>query len=619
MSMKKIGVYLLLVLILISIPLILSEENETTSNSTISTSSNTSSGSNSEKIDKGFECLEEKVGDCSGLSVQEMALTIIATPKDSVLDSCIKELKEKESGNNWGNVRDTSLAILALKHSGEETKDYEEWLLDQEKTPTDLIWYLQQDSNEKTECHIKYDTNDYSFIVEENKKIDKNSGSCLTLAQANFWYKVSPECYEKDFVLECDKDFIASLLYKNKDSPTIFVLEGTQNSPAYGSITINVKSKCFGDTSCDYESTIWATLALLETGHDITNYIPYVIAMSETNKRYLPEAFIYMITNYEDYANQLVANQELGNYWEATSTAYSKYYDTSLAIIAIGSSSSEPIKKAKDWLIFSQGTNGCWQNSIRDTAISLWALAGRAGKGPSGGSSVTYCTQANYFCIPSSDCPSSDNIGDSYFCPSLSQTCCKTENLKSCSEYEGQVCSSGMVCTGLEKKATDTNYCCVGECSTPSEESECEANFYSCMDSCSEYQVEVDEYACNSGEVCCKMKPADEGGSSWWIWVLILLILIVLGVIAYIKRDELKLFLFKLKSKFKKDKGEGNSNFGRGGPGIPPKPGFPPIRRMPMQRPPLRKMNSAPQRHYDRRDPDMQDTFRKLREMADKR
>ena len=31
-------------------------------------------------------------------------------------------------------------------------------------------------------------------------------------------------------------------------------------------------------------------VALLETGHNVEEYIPYIIAMADTNERYLPEA-----------------------------------------------------------------------------------------------------------------------------------------------------------------------------------------------------------------------------------------------------------------------------------------------------------------------------------------
>ena len=600
--MKKIGAFTILFLLLLSLAPAFATDNETTSGD--------SSESDSDKISDGFDCLEEKIGDCSGLTTQELAYTILATP-DNAFDDCVAELNNRKSSDNWGNVRDTALAILALDHAGEDTTSSEEWLLEQSRTPTDLIWYLEQDSNEAVECHIGYDSSDYSINIGENKKIDANAGSCLIRAHSNFWLEVIPECYNKEFIIECDEDFIATLLYKNKNSPIIYSLEGTDSSPAFSSIKLKVTSKCFGTSSCEYESTAWATLALLKTGHNVEEYIPYVIAMASSNEQYLPDAFAYMAANYEYYATQLIASQKLGNYWEAKNSAYNRYYDTALALIAIGSSSSEKVTNSRDWLLFSQGANGCWQNSIRDTAIVLWALEGRAGRGSGGsGGGVTYCSQAGYFCIPSNDCPTSEDVGDNYFCSSLSDTCCMTENLQSCSSYGGTECASEEVCVGNERRTIDTDNCCTGECTEKTEETECESMFYTCRDSCSDNQETVSVYSCDGFQVCCKTKTSKESeGGAWWIWVIIILISAVLGAIGYIYREKLKLFWFKLRTKFKKDKGRGGMAPQGPRPGMPPRPGFPPIRRMPMRTPPRQTRRSQG-------DKAMSDTFKKLREMS---
>ncbi len=616
--MKKTCTFLALFLILFSLTIVAAADNSTTNQTEAKT-----------KINKGFTCLEEKAKKCQGLTTQEIALTIMATP-DKIFDDCVDELKDKKKSDHWGNIRDTSLAIIALKHAGEDTEASEKWLLKQNKTPTDLIWYLQQDSNGAVECHIGYNANDYTININEDKKIDKNAGSCLTRAQSNFWLQINNVCYEEKFKIECDKDFIANLIYRNKNAPTIYVLEGTSSSPAFGSVELQVTSSCFGESTCDYEATAWAALALLETGHNVDEFIPYIIAMSETNERYLPSSFIYILTNYEDYASALIVEQKLGNFWEAKSTAYNRYYDTSLGLLALSSSKAEQITKAKDWLLFSQGSNGCWQNSVRETAMALWALEGRTGKKGkttnNTGNSVTYCSEANYFCIPSKDCIGSEDVGNNYFCPSLSDTCCMTQSLKTCSEYFGQVCPLDQICTGNSKEATDTDSCCTGYCEARVQESECEANFYTCMDTCSEFQEPMSTYSCSLGQTCCRTKTTKPSASSiWWIWVLIILILITLAAIGYAYREQLKLYWFQFKTKFKKDEGESTPSR-QGYPGIPPRPGFPPIRRprpmMPSQQRPVQQsqrpvQGQPPQvRSYDKRDKAMSDTFEKLRKMS---
>ena len=634
--MKKSGVFaVLFLLFFLLVSLSIATDDDTTT----------------DKIEEGFVCLENKAGDCSSLTTQEIVLTILATP-DNIFDDCVNELKSRQSSDNWGNIRDTALAILALKHAGQNTTSAEEWILEREQIPTELIWYMQQDSNSEVECHIGYQANDYTIIVGTDKKIDSSAGSCLTLAQSDFWLQISPDCYEEEFSIECNKDFIANLLYKNKQSSTIYVLEGTESSPAYDSIKLDVRSKCFGTNSCDYEATAWATLALLKTGHNVEEFIPYVIAMADTNKHYLPEAFIYALTSYDDYATQLIANQKLGNYWEAESSAYNRFYDTSLALVTVGSSSSEQIAKARGWLLFSQDSNGCWQNSVRETAAVLWALSGRPGRLPTSTTatnttvtnitatnttvtnitatnttvtnitatnttvtnitvnSVTYCSDAGYFCIPSFDCPSSEDVGDNYFCASLSDTCCMTENIMTCSEYGGEECASSKICIGHERKASDTFKCCTGTCEDRPQETECESMSYVCMDSCMDYQESMSSYSCDGTQVCCRTKVTTTDESSlWWIWVLAVLILSVLGAIGYVYRDKLKLLWFQIKTKFKKDDGRGGM-FPRGPrPGMPPRPGFPPLRR---PQAPTNRMPPKP----THRDNAMSETFQKLKELS---
>lgn len=615
--MKKVGVFvvLLLVLSLFSFSIALAADNETnsTTNTTdTTTTSSTSTQSTAEGIDAGFECLEEEVeGSCSDLSVQEISLTILATPKDSVLDECVQALKDKETNNHWANVKETAFAILALEHAGEDTDEEVKWILTQNRTPTDLIWYLQQDSNEATECKFSYSGNDYTINVGENKKLDADAGACLERAQSNFWLEISPDCYNQEFAVSCNKDFIANLLYRNKQSSTIYVLDETASEPAFGTAKLSVNSQCFssGSTGCDYESTAWATLALLETGNDIEAFIPYVLAMADSNERYLPTSFSYIVTEYDDYSTQLIKEQKLGNYWEAPSTAYTRFYDTSLALLALDGSSSEQVTKAKDWLLFSQNSDGCWNNkNIRDTAIVLWALATRSGRG-SGGGGVTRCADAGFFCIPRTDCPSNEVLGN-YFCSGLSSVCCENENLLSCEEYTGQICGEDEICVGDARKSTDSNSCCLGTCEEAQQLSECEDIGYICRSSCADNQESID-YSCDGQGICCRTKTSPEG-SSWWIWLLIILIIITLGVLAWVFRDKLKLWYFRIKSKFKKDKGKGKGGPGpqgpRGPPGFPPRPGFPPLRR-PM---PPRPQGRPPTRH-DRR---LDDTFKKLKDMS---
>lgn len=578
------------------------------------------------QIDDAFACLEEDVGSCTLLSIEEIAFTIMATP-DNVFDDCVRELKAKESNNNWGSVKETALAILALDHAGENTTAYENWLLEQEQVPTDLSWYIQQDSNGETSCNIRYTADDYDVIIGENKEINSGAGLCLSLSgDGNFWFKVNSACYGETFTIQCDKKFIINLLYKSEDSligtPTYYVLEGTHEIEPLKSTDVSVMSKCFGGADCEYEGTLWATLALYKTKHNIDDYLPYIISMAENNNEYLPKAFIYMLTNYNDYAGQLASKQKLGYYWDVGSYN-GKYYDTALALIALGSSNTEQITLAKDWLLFVQGDDGCWGNSL-NTAIILWALENRGGKTSSstGSSSVVNCAEAGYFCMPKTECVIGEDVSDNYFCK-LPGTCCTDSNLKNCAEYGGQKCETGSYCeNGINRNSLDVpDKCCTGTCvlGSKEEENECEDNDYNCYNVCGNGQEELD-YSCGASEkVCCTDKVLEEKKSLWWLWLILGLVL-VLGAVAFIFRDKLQQKL----DEFKKKKGGKTSSPPNGfrpgmpprGPptrpgmpprGLPPRPGFPPVVR------PQTQMRPG---MGNKEDPAMRETFRKLRQIA---
>lgn len=543
---------------------------------------------NLSSIDKGFACLESRVGEsCNGATtIQEIALTILASPKNSVSQGCYNKLKTYDKGTCFGtnscNVKETALGILAYSHLRQDTAKYRSWLQNQTLVSSEIQWFMQQDSLEATNCKVTYDATDYQFTVQTNKKIDQNAGACLSLANSNYWYSIDSNCYDKSFALVCDKAFMGNLLYKQPNSPIVYVLSNTQFSPASGTINLQVKSKCFGQGSCDYESSAWAALALKNAGVSVDEYMPYLVASSDLNKQYLPYAFLNMLADYSEYGTKLVQMQNL-NLWEAENSAYDQYYDTALALMSLSDSSATQVKNAKDWLTgYAQNANGCWNNNnTRDTAIILWALQKRQPTYiPGGTSSFTTCSEGNFFCI--SDCPS-DQIKQNYAGCSVGKTCCGTQNIKTCSQYYGEVCASGKVCDGDVRQASDTGACCLSSCvDAQPQQTACETAGGTCKDSCAANHNPTSDSCGSSQQVCCKRAVVSKGNNLWWLWLL-LLILIALVIVAIIFREKIKIWIYKKKSGFKKEEG---GEFGKGGPIGPSAPGMmPPQQRPPMMRP----------------------------------
>jgi len=154
-----------------------------------------------EKISAAYDCLENKINNtCEDLTLDQQIFSLL------VLDDCKSEVKAAQDTDFcWPEdkckTKTTAQAILALNEAGVDTDDSEEWLMSQNKTPTDLTWYLQIESPEATSCEVSYGSSVYTVNIAEDKKIDSNSnlGNCLKLSSSNYWLEIYPSCYSKEF------------------------------------------------------------------------------------------------------------------------------------------------------------------------------------------------------------------------------------------------------------------------------------------------------------------------------------------------------------------------------------------------------------------------------------
>lgn len=571
------------------------------------------------KVEEGYDCLKDKVeGRCEDLSAEELAFTVLAIGK------CSSELEDASKDDAcWPasscRLRDTALAVLAYDRMGKNTDDVEDYLLEQRGTPDNLVWYLEIDADEESVCTIIYGGNEKEVTIREDKRISGSAGSCLTVSEGGYWLKIDDSCYETNFTISCDKNFLTTLLYKKEAGSTVYVSSRTNSAPSEGKTEEKVNAFCFGKTSCDYEGSLWATLALAENSHDVSPFLPYLIAMAEDNEKYFPSTFLYLITDYDDYFSQIIDEQK-NDYWKIDSS-YGQFYDTALALLALQGLDAEQASSAKSYLLEVQGEDGCWRNNIRDTAFILYAAWPRTVSAPV---SVDYCEDYEYHCTPLDDCAIEDTLDMQ--CYTAGRICCKTKPAeKTCLEKEGIICEENQKCTGSTVPAVDTTDCCLASCITESTTSECEEQNDNCRYSCLDDEEEK-IYECDAGKICCASKPEPES-SYWWIWLLIILIILV--VVGIIFKDRLRVFLFNMKNKFKKGLAPATTSGRPGFPPAPPRAGarmMPPRPRMilPRQQPRLQSV-ARPQarmparrlvRPSSRTDKELEETLKKLKKMS---
>jgi hypothetical protein len=583
--------------------------------------------------EKGYSWLKTQLGDnCAGaVATDQIAFSLLAMAYDSgIQEDCKSSLETrkkdkcfvKTSSSSTCDIKSTALAVLALDSIGKDVNESTTWLLNKRESKTGLSWFLEIDADNATTCKIKVDgKSETSFTIAENKKITSGSSTCLSPAEENYFLGIANTCLNKNFTITCDKNFITTLLYKKPSSTSYYVSSETKSSSASGETEEKVESYCFKDsTTCSYEGTLWAALALAKQGEDVASYIPYLSAMADedAHQLYFPSAFLYLLTDYDDYYSEIMDKQINGNHWKISSD---EYYDTALGILAL--KDGDAISNVKDYLTTKQAGSGSWNNNnIRDTAFILYTTWSResASTEPE---STTDCSDLGYFCVALGDkCNLEDQLDNN--CPGIDSVCCKTEPAPepTCSQKGGKICNDETETCGSNYVITsDTNYCCLGTCTeTIAQTNECEDASYTCSSSCSDTQDDVTfDFPCaSSNDVCC-MEKATKSSTNWWI-IILLIILIILVVLAIIFRNQLKTWLFKKKSGVRFENGPSPIN--RPPMNMPPaspllsrprqiipRP-MPQTTKKPMGRPPVKSQGKS------EKEKDFDETMKKLKEMS---
>jgi len=124
-------------------------------------------------------------------------------------------------------------------------------------------------------------------------------------------------------------------------------------------------------------------------GNQGEDFTPYLRVVADENRKYFPSAFLMHILGDEEYILDIIAKRDFGH-WEIPGSTYGEYYDTSLAMLALGSGrGGADAPELSDTLTYLFGSSsgrtseGCW-GSIRDSAFIIYAAGWRVGGGGGG-------------------------------------------------------------------------------------------------------------------------------------------------------------------------------------------------------------------------------------------
>jgi hypothetical protein len=575
-----------------------------------------------EGVDRAYQCLEGQLEDKSesSLSLGEAIFSMLALGSTEKLDGAI-ESNKGAGGDCWPksacDVKETAQVLLAYDRTGKDGGEIEDWLLSQEKNAKELTWYIEIDIQDHvtSECDLNYDSVDAEISVKEDMKLEGSPGRCLSIGYGGYWLKVNDNCLDTEFEISCNQDFVTTLSYQRGSSGTVFISSETHSSASLGTTNEKVNAKCLSTGSgCDYEGTLWGAVALEKTGSDVSSYIPYLLALADNNAKFFPSSFLYVLTGGEDQFSEVVQKRKAGGFWDITG-GENRFYDTSLAMFALGGTGAGEVETAKSYLLDIQTNAGCWNNNnIRDTAFILYSGWPR-GVGSSGGSGGGFgqaiaCESAGYYCENPFRCgDSGGNLLYEYDC-SLSgvglECCSAPVREEICQEIGGDICRSGEICDGRIVSSVEGS-CCIGVCEERLEENICESRGGDCRLGCSDSEEATGDSCADHGRVCCIStgEPPEPEGLN--VWIIVLIVLIVLVILAILFRNKIKIWLWRRRGKARVRKVH------RPPRGLPPgavsRFSSPPQRQAPARR-------SAPRAGKSPADKEIEETMKKLKEMS---
>jgi len=600
-------------------------------------STNTSS---TQQVQNAYSCLNSQITTktCSSLSASEQIFSLLATGKckDALMAN-------SDSGKCWPkgncNVKTTAQAVMALNKAGVNTTAAVSWLNQTLISPTNLIWYLEIQNENISKCTLSYSNHSYNIIMNSDKTISGNPGSCFSYSDSPYWLRVAPNCVNKDFTVSCNTSFLTTFLFRQNNEQTIHVTDSVLSSSANGETNNKINSYCFSNNNqCNYEGTLWGSLVFSILNEDTKRFLPYI--KTQINSRYIPGAFLYALTGNPQYQTQIVNLQINNKYWKVSND---KYYDTALALLPFQSQDFPEKSSAENYLLSVQGSNGCWDNSnILDTAFILASVWPKENTNNNNGGDQTpdnSCLLSNYYCTSSSSC--TGETLPAYSCPGATQICCTEEQKQDCPTDE--ICTaSTQQCIGGSETYTSNlvsgQVCCSGgscvakSTQTPTKENDtCTPANGTCSSSCSSGYTQSSSYTCQNGEICCFPK---QKSSSKLLLIIILGILIILAIIGIIKKNELKKFF---DSKFGKGSNAPTSSrnpprppsypsnyrprtvesFRRPVVPIPPRKIISPRNSLQKSALPRRQIKQLPQKPRPKSPKELEEVLRKLKEMSD--
>lgn len=497
--------------------------------------------------DKAYNWL--KTNAKQAVSILDQTLTIVALNNKNInVQNLVDVLKAQQDSNGCFpkgacKVSDSALGTLALYSVNQDISKGKDYLLGSKTNA--LVpglkqgeWRLQLDVSGSGTCQVDYgsDNKSKTFTII-NGTIKNTAGKYYidiakeldgSLIGAKISQSVSVDCKDLTGTI--------SLVYYLRSSNSFFVLDS--QSLSAGAANLKIINACFrsaaGTGSCDLDSTLMATWALLESDVSLGEIgtLAYLESTaSSTNLNDLNKALLVRILQKSGNANSyfdniLISAQKNGAWGRGDS------YNTAWGLFALQKASGvygDAVTSSTGYLQKRIANDGSWGNA-RNTAMTLIALHGS--------------DLAKGIVAVSSAGQEDTNAGVDEICAG-----------KAKDRMDRTGCASPLCSIRKECACENTELNCGGPNPNCAPCPETGGTTGGVSDLQSSGETTSPETPPTSKGTSSETTPADTG-SSFWVWIIVLMLVLVLGgggIIFYLKsQGKLEDFLANIKGMFGK-------------------------------------------------------------------
>ncbi|MBS3159631.1 hypothetical protein J4436_02485 [Candidatus Woesearchaeota archaeon] len=283
------------------------------------------------------------------------------------------------------DVKSTSLGLLSLYISNSDYTKEKDWILGALTSALkEGEWLIEIESSTNGTCSLKYTVNNNpivkSFTIQDNIILNDQGKP----TSAKYYISISKDLdsslltkVNNQIDIDCTSiqgNILITQLYRENNN--YYILESVPSS----SYSLIIKNGCFstsfGSKTCDYESSLYATWSLTESGLSLNELGVQTYLETELDNNDLHRAMLIRILERNQdlkdfYLDAMEDTQRNDGAWAA-----GDIFTTSFSIFSLKNIGTDMIDLAISFLERERKPDGSWNGNVKDTSMALIAIEG---------------------------------------------------------------------------------------------------------------------------------------------------------------------------------------------------------------------------------------------------